>query len=232
MDARQVPEAVETPEVAWAERVASHGLHALRDCPEMCAIDPGVERFLFLRHGQTEGNANRIYQSAEITLNDSGRSQAAFAATLLERAAVGRIVASNMQRAWETAAIVGRKLDIEPQPHSGLRERWFGDLIGTSSANLDWSNDPPNGERVGEFVRRTLEAYKTILGEKTKGKGDTLMVAHGGNLYVLTYCLGVELTQPMIQNAAPVEFVRTQAGWTANVLGEPAVPAKKGNLGW
>jgi len=231
MDARKVPEAVETPEVEWAERLAAHGLHALRDCPEMCAISPAVERFLFLRHGQTEGNANRIYQSAEISLNDSGRGQAAIAANLLERAGVGRIIASNMQRAWETAGIVGRKLDIEPRPNPGLRERWFGDLIGTSSANLNWSNDPPNGERVGEFVSRTLAAYRSILGEKPAGKGDTLMVAHGGNLYVLTYCLGVELTQPMIQNATPVEFIRTGKGWTANVLNGSAAPAKK-NMGW
>ena len=57
------------------------------------------------------------------------------------------------------------------------------------------------------------------------------MVAHGGNLYVLTYCLGVELTQPMIQNATPVEFIRTQTGWTANVLSEAGQP-KKNNMGW
>lgn len=226
----------------WERRIATHGLDAIRDCPAMRRIEPTVPRFIFLRHGETDGNLQRIYQSAEISLNASGRAQAEYAASLLKGAGVGRIVASDMQRAWETASIVGGVLKMPVRAHAGLRERWFGDFIGTSSVNLNWRVDPPNGESANEFVRRALPAFEEVLSlpegaEKSaaevSGNARTLVIAHGGNLYALAFSLGVELQLSMIQNATPLEFERMGNGWRISELGSDwAQPPRHRNLGW
>ncbi len=226
----------------WEQRIATHGLDAIRDCRAMRRIEPAVSRFIFLRHGETDGNLQRIYQSAEISLNASGRAQAEYAARLLKGTDVGRIVASDMQRAWETASIVGGALKMPVQAHSGLRERWFGDFIGTSSVNLNWRVDPPNGERINEFVVRTLPAFEEALRlpdasadpvTEMPDSGRTLIIAHGGNLYALAFSLGVELRLSMIQNATPLEFTRVDDAWRISELGSDwAQPPRHRNLGW
>ncbi len=226
----------------WEQRVTTHGLDAIRDCPAMRRIVPAVSRFIFLRHGETDGNLQRIYQSAEISLNASGRAQAEYAASLLMGANVGRIVASDMQRAWETASIVGGALKMPVQAHSGLRERWFGDFIGTSSVNLNWRVDPPNGECANDFVERTLPAFEEALRlpvasgdpmSETSDSNRTLIIAHGGNLYALAFSLGVELKLSMIQNATPLEFTRAGDAWLIKELGSDwAQPPRHRNLGW
>lgn len=217
----------------WAARITAHGLDALRDSSDMRRIVPGTRRFVFLRHGETEGNFKRIYQSAEIALNENGRLQAVFASALLRGAGIRRIAASDMQRVSETAAIVGQALGLAPIANPGLRERWFGDLVGTSNVDLNWRNDPPNGERAGEFVRRTLCAFEQVLSPVESPDEGTLVVAHGGNLYVLAFSLGVELTLNMIQNATPLEFARGPQGWTVQpVMDRGGQPSRHRNLGW
>ena len=226
----------------WERRIATHGLDAIRDCQAMRRIEPTERRFIFLRHGETDGNLQRIYQSAEISLNASGRAQAEYAASLLKGAGVGRIVASDMQRAWETASIVGDALKMRVQAHTGLRERWFGDFIGTSSVNLNWRVAPPNGESANEFVERALPAFEEVLSlsegaqyPATEGGGNarTLVIAHGGNLYALAFSLGVELKLSMIQNATPLEFTRIGDAWRVSELGSDwEQPPRHRNLGW
>ena len=38
---------------------------------------PKRERFIFVRHGETEGNRNRVYQFFHTPLNETGEGQAA-----------------------------------------------------------------------------------------------------------------------------------------------------------
>ena len=96
---------------------------------------------------------NGSIRAREIPLNSAGLAQARRAAEYLRAHPVERILASDMRRAWQTAEaaaeIVRAPLIAEPR----LRERWFGDLIGQSSQNLDWRNEPPNGESLSDFVR-------------------------------------------------------------------------------
>jgi probable phosphoglycerate mutase len=219
---------------SWAERLEVHGLKALRDCPEMHPLRVGVRRFLYLRHGETAGNASRTFQAPDTPLNDNGRAQAAFAAGLLDSAGVGRIHASSMHRAWETALIVGKQLGIEPTAEQGLRERLFGDWVGTPSGNLNWGDNPPNGETVGQFVSRTLAAFESVLSKPADGPGDILVIAHGGNLYALAFSLNVALAGELIQNATPLIFTRHGDGWEVTAIphSKDAEPPKKINMGW
>ncbi|MBE0615238.1 MAG: histidine phosphatase family protein [Burkholderiales bacterium] len=186
----------------WQSRLVKHGLDEVQRLASKRPLQPRARRFIFLRHGETEGNARRVYQPPEIPLNETGLEQARRAAEYLREHPVGRILASDMHRAWQTAqaaaAIVGAPVIAEPR----LRERWFGDLVGTPSHDLDWRHEPPNGETLREFVERTQAGLNDALDTDAS----TLLVAHGGSLYVLVYSLGAELLERHIANATPLLF--------------------------
>jgi probable phosphoglycerate mutase len=203
-------------------RIDSIAQHCLAPLPEARA-----DRFIFLRHGETRGNHLRIFQHAEIELNESGLAQAAEAAGLLADSGVRRILSSTMQRAWQTAVIAGKAMNLQPTEEPGLRERWFGDLVGTSSAEMDWSYDPPNGDRLIDFVERTRQALAASLASTEP----TLLVAHGGSLYVIAYSLGVTLREDMASNATPLLFERINGRWAASHYGHIKLQ-RGGNIGW
>jgi broad specificity phosphatase PhoE len=193
--------AVKASEI-WRSRLTKHGLDEVRRLAAARPLQPRARRFIFLRHGETEGNAQRIYQPADISLNQRGQEQARRAAEYLRAHPVERILASDMRRAWQTAQaaaeMVGAPVIAEPR----LRERWFGDLIGCSSVDLDWRHEPPNGESLRDFVARTQSGLSDAL----DSEAPTLLVAHGGSLYVLVFSLGAELLERHIANATPLLF--------------------------
>lgn len=220
-------DSTDAAEAAWRARIAHHRIDSIaRHCLPPLS-ETRAQRFIFLRHGETRGNHQRIFQHAEIELNDTGLAQATQAASLLAGAGVRRILASTMQRAWQTAEIAGTILGVRPTQEPRLRERWFGDLVGTSSADLDWSFDPPNGERLADFAARTRDALTACL----SSSDPTLLVAHGGTLYVIAYSLGVSLRQDMASNATPLVFERRQGRWSARHYAEVALQ-RGGNIGW
>ena len=183
------------------------GLDALFDMARASPLSPACDSFHFIRHGETEGNAKRIFQHAEIPLNARGLEQAEAASAALKGANLERIVASTMTRAWVTAEIIGRPHGLQPIPEDGLRERWFGDLVGTPSHDHDWREDPPNGETLATFVSRTQAGIVRGLAEA--GRTRTALVGHGGILYVLAPSLGLDITTDLLANATPLRFDRS-----------------------
>jgi probable phosphoglycerate mutase len=179
-----------------------------------------AQRFFFLRHGETEGNRRRIIQPAEEPLNALGLEQAAIAAEVLRAHPVARIHASTMRRAWQTAEAVAAVTGHEIVPTPGLREKWFGDWVGRSSAELEWDTVPPNGESLGDFIERTCAAARATL-QHAEG---TLLVAHGGTLFVIASALGVEVTPEIRANATPLLFERDGGRWRAVVLAQLGAP--------
>jgi glucosyl-3-phosphoglycerate phosphatase len=186
----------------WQSRLTKHGLDEVQRLAARRPLKPRARRFIFLRHGETEGNARRVYQPPDIPLNPTGREQAKRAAEYLRAHPVERILASDMRRAWQTAEAAAELVGAPVIPEPRLRERWFGDLIGTSSTDLDWRNEPPNGERLQDFVVRTQAGFRDALDTDAS----TLLVAHGGSLYVLVFSLGAELLERHIANATPLLF--------------------------
>jgi probable phosphoglycerate mutase len=186
----------------WQSRLTKHGLDEVRRLATKTLLVPRARRFIFLRHGETEGNARRIYQPFDIPLNPAGQAQARRAAEYLSEHPVERILASDMQRAWQTAQTVARVVGAPVVPEPRLRERWFGDLIGTSSMDLDWRKEPPNGESLYDFVVRTQAGFLDALDTDAS----TMLVAHGGSLYVLVFSLGANLLEQHIANATPLLF--------------------------
>ena len=181
-------------------------------------LELGSSEFLFLRHGQTDGNLRRVFQNGEIPLNEQGLDQAQRAAGILKRHPPARIIASPMRRATQTAESVARATGAALGFDERLKERWFGDLIGTSSVDLDWGFDPPNGEALADFVHRVRHLAGEALHQPATGR-PTLLVAHGGVFYVLAFALGIRVEQGFVENATPLRFTRPGgAGWRIEAL--------------
>lgn len=99
-----------------------------------------MTRALLLRHGQSEWNAAGRWQGqADPALTELGRHQAMHASRSI--GAVDAIVASDLQRAAETAVIISEQLGIGPVViDPGLRERHAGEWQGLTRADIerDW----------------------------------------------------------------------------------------------
>jgi probable phosphoglycerate mutase len=193
---------------------STRGLETLLQVAGRLGAEPACERFVFLRHGQTARNALRIFQGPEEPLDATGEAQALRAAELLAGEAFASIVCSDMRRAHHTARTVAARHAIEPVTCAGLRERNFGELIGTSSRELDWTWDPSGGESLETFVTRT----RAGLLEAWSHPQTALIVAHGGIFYVLAGLLDVTITPAYFGNALPLRFERVLDGWRVTPL--------------
>lgn len=194
------------------------GQQALRAAARDHGIAIARDRFLFLRHGRTPGNIGRIYQHPDIPLAAEGFVDADTAAKVLCDHTFELIYCSDMARAWLTA---GRVADCTGRPvwvRRCLRERYFGDFIGTPSIGLDWRVSPPNGETMHGFIERTLIGVAELLSDGPM----PLLVSHGGVLRVLAGALDVELPHEITANGLPLAFERKGNAWTVTPLMQPA----------
>jgi broad specificity phosphatase PhoE len=181
-------------------------------------LAPACTHFFFVRHGETDGNHGRIFQGAEQPLNARGLAQAEAAAEVLKAERIERFVSSTMPRAWVTAEILARPHGLVPEAEPGLRERWFGDLVGTSSADYDWRQMPPNGEGLETFVRRVRAALGRAV--ELADRQRTTLVGHGGILYVLGPALGIDLETRHLANCTPLLLERVGDRWRAQCLAD------------
>lgn len=190
------------------------GLELLTEFAARQTLRPAARRFYFLRHGQTDGNRQRFFQGPEQPLNDWGIGQAQQAGTILRDTALSQVVASDMERTLQTARIAMADRPLAIQPSALLRERNFGNLIGSSSLVIDWVVHQPGGESLENFVLRVCEGLASAL-----DRDDALVVAHGGTLYVLAAALGAPF-DPIrhTANASPLRFERQETGWQITAL--------------
>jgi broad specificity phosphatase PhoE len=193
---------------------AAGGLEQLIQLAQAQPLAPACDHFYFLRHGQTGRNALRVFQAPDEPLSELGLQQAARAAELLAGEPIRTIVCSDARRAFDTAHAVGAALRLTPTAHETLRERNFGALIGTSSANIDWACEPEGGETLAQFVSRKRAALDAAL----RQPAPVLVVAHGGTLYVLAALLGVPVDVAIMGNAQPLRFERSGPTWAVTPL--------------
>jgi len=111
-------------------------------------------RALLTRHGQSEWNALGRWQGqADPPLSDLGRRQAHEAARSL--GTVDGIWASDLQRAAETAVIIGDDMGVGPVVlDADLRERDAGEWTGLTRAEIErrYPGFLPDGRRPASAV--------------------------------------------------------------------------------
>src|SRR3978361_2133239 len=83
--------------------------------------------FWFLRHGETDWNAQDLSQgSVDIPLNETGLAQARSAALLMRNRGITSIISSPLSRAKVTADIAAKLLGLPVEVDEELREVAFG----------------------------------------------------------------------------------------------------------
>ena len=154
---------------------------------------------VLIRHGETAWNAERRLQGhIDIVLNPEGQRQAAALAAALAGGQLDAIVASDLQRALQTAEAVASARGLPVQVDPALRERCFGGFEGLLYAEIEqrfplefaaWQARDidaamPHGERIAETFRQFYErSVSAILGWAATHPGQTIaLVAHGGVL--------------------------------------------------
>lgn len=149
---------------------------------------------LLVRHGQTADNASRVFQGqGGRGLNDEGRRQARQLAQRLATAGVDRIVSSDLERARETAGILGEALSLDVEADAELREVDVGAWTGLSYSEVaarfpdEWKAwgagqdiRRGGGETYAELAARIAGAVERIA---AAGDAETiLVVSHGAAL--------------------------------------------------
>jgi broad specificity phosphatase PhoE len=194
------------------------GYDRIRELAAALPLVANRASFIFVRHGETEGNRNRVFQVPHIPLNEVGEAQAQKAAAALAKTRIGRVVASPMVRAWRTASLIAAEHKIHPEADGALAERYYVNLWDTPVLKeLDWAEDPSGCEPIATFVHRTATSLLRILADDTT-KDEITVVAHGGSLLVACALTGVTLSQEARRNAVPLRFARENGTWRATPL--------------
>ncbi|WP_036961255.1 histidine phosphatase family protein [Promicromonospora kroppenstedtii] len=162
---------------------------------------------VLLRHARTAYNAGlRLQGQIDIPLDEVGRWQAEQGARALAAShKASLVVASDLQRAQDTAAAYAQHLDLEVVPDAGLRERSFGDWEGLTDAEIAerWPQEhavwrsggepAANGVESKEVTARRME--EAVLRHAAGlGQGETLVVvSHGSAItQAITRLLGLD----------------------------------------
>ncbi len=176
------------------------------------AIQPVLPRqvlprqaFWFLRHGETDWNAQNLSQgNVDIPLNAAGLAQARAAALLLEGRGIRSIVASPLSRAQVTAEIVAERLGLPVTIEPGLREVSFGVQEGQPMG--DWfdgwvagHHTPDQAESFANLQARAVAA----MGRALQHESAVLVVAHGALFRTLRAVMG-HTPSVRTHNAVPI----------------------------
>jgi probable phosphoglycerate mutase len=164
-----------------------------------------VTRFLLVRHGQSEWNAQGRWQGqGDPHLSDRGREEAKLAASVL-RDFDGIVFSSPLLRALETAeliaSLIGRgQVFVE----NDLSEIDVGDFSGLTNEQIeeqlpdDWRalregrlEMFPGGEARDAFLQRVLAALERMAARHPDPDAELLVVTHGGAISAVERHLGV-----------------------------------------
>ena len=152
-------------------------------------------RILLARHGETDWNRIGRWQGhADPPLNETGRRQAAELAEQLAGDGVAAVYSSDLQRASETAQVVGDRLGLPVAQDPGLREIDVGSWSGLTRAEVQerypdgfarWLDGEigHDGETREELTERVVAAVERIA--DAHPEQTVLVVTHGGAIRAL-----------------------------------------------
>ncbi len=177
--------------------------------------------FWFLRHGETDWNAQGLSQgNVDIPLNATGIAQAHAAAGLLVGRGIASIVSSPLSRARDTAETVAAALGLGVSVQDDLREVSFGVHEGTPMADLwfgEWVAGTSTPEGAETFVGLRARSQGAIIAARAH-KAPVLVVAHGALFRALRADMGLP---PNVRtpNALPL-FCEPGTPWTLTAATE------------
>jgi broad specificity phosphatase PhoE len=182
--------------------------------------------FYFLRHGQTDWNAQgRIQGHTDMPLNATGLTQARAAAERLVGKGIDRIVSSPLARAHKTAAMVAERLRLPVQVDEELMERTFGAFEGRIIEEVKRQHGISPEQPISTILPADAEQWPQTLGRARSVVAKwlsaqpveiLLFVSHDG----LFRALHEQLvgTRPGATHAAPYRFAPAAEGWVVSEL--------------
>ena len=145
-----------------------------------------------IRHGEIIQSApRRFVGQADLPLTDRGREQIAAVASFLAGRGVARLLCSPLSRCVESAAILGRALEIVPETVPDLREIGLGswEMLTVDQVRERFPGRyeargrnlagfrPPGGESFADVQRRAWPAFEEAADDLDE---PLAIVAHGG----------------------------------------------------
>jgi probable phosphoglycerate mutase len=161
--------------------------------------------FWFLRHGETDWNAQNLSQgNVDIPLNETGLAQARSASLLLRNRGIRSLISSPLSRARVTAEIAAAELGLPVQIDDGLREVAFGVQEGSPMSEWfqHWVDGLLTPEGAESFPALTSRAVAAI-NRCTTQPPVVLVVAHGALFRAMRGAMGHE-PNVRTRNAVPV----------------------------
>ena len=153
-----------------------------------------------IRHGEVAGNSgeHRTFAGArDLELTARGQMQAAAIAARLQDVHLDAIYASNLQRAWRTADLIGASRELPVARLDAWNEVNYGAWEGLGEAEIaeaygdlwrarvadPWRVAPPGGESYQMLWARVAPAWNDLTREH---RGQSVaVVGHNGSLRVL-----------------------------------------------
>ena len=175
------------------------------------------KEFYFVRHGQTDHNIlegkDKGDHPHDISLNATGKAQAALIEPIVESLPVQTICVSPTQRTKETRAIAASRLAI---PHFEIDD--LGEctmLIWKELVKLGMYSPLPKEGPAWHFIDRVRRGINHALSLP----GPPLIVAHGGVHWATCCLLGIKAHSWSIENCGIVHFSYTEKEqWSAKRL--------------
>jgi broad specificity phosphatase PhoE len=165
----------------------------------MSPSEKPIYHFVFVRHGESVGNAEARWQGqSDYPLTEMGRAQAhALAERWKEEGAkFDLVISSPLVRAKETAEIVASALDIKVESDPIWMERNIGEMTGLTADEIQLHPRPTfitpydaiGGVGEGDWIL-FLRAGQALHGLLRRPAGRYLIVSHGGLLNQLMHAI-------------------------------------------
>jgi len=197
-------------------------------------MSSGIRVVHFVRHGAHGLLGHVLAGRIEgVPLGEAGRAQAERTAKRLAGLGIAAIQSSPLERCFETAEIIGRRLGLPVEPVDALLEIDFGDWSGCRFDQLEpqenwrrWNHfrsgtRPPGGETIWEVQGRVLRHIETLTGgDAAVGAGGVVLVTHSDLIKVaLTHYLGMPPDLFLRLEISPASISTVEiGGWGPRIL--------------
>ncbi|MGB8265912.1 MAG: histidine phosphatase family protein [Candidatus Velthaea sp.] len=201
-----------------------------------------------MRHGRTAWNRERRFQGhTDVPLDEEGRAQAQALAAYLADERFDLALASDLARAWETAAAIGAAAGVRVEREPRLREMRFGDWEGLrwdeivartpglahASEKAPRSYVPKGGEAFEDVCARVAPVIAAVA-QRLPPEGRALIVSHAGVMHaLLRVALGEAGAAALNVTFVPAAIMRLTgsglpgAPWSVLRVNETAVPESR-----
>jgi broad specificity phosphatase PhoE len=196
-----------------------------------------MKKIYFVRHGETEGNVGRFFQSSDTPLTDKGHEGAKALAARFSKIPLDAIFVSPFVRTQQTAKYISELKGISPETVTSLHEflqsvsirgkEWaspegqeYNKERKNNFFNPEWGRD--GAENHAKVIKRIKEAVAYIESHPAQ---NIVVVSHGQFLGLLTtyLLLGKSADSStnetlyenlhLLSNVAITEFIYNEGKW-------------------